>query len=386
MNIYNLSSNIRQYLEKKELKNKYYFPRNKIAKNLTKVLKDGGDSFILLKERRKGKTSFLLNELSKEASEDFYVFYHSFMKELKDKTAKEDFVENLNKFIQEVVLQKENKFLNNKKIEYVLKINMLKTFQLKVNGKIEKEINEDNLFDLFQVIKELSDKPILLLLDEIQEISLIRSKNENIGFIKDLRTNLDMNKNKIKTIFAGSSFNDLSNMFQNYNEPFYKFGGRLTFKDLEDDFLEYCIKIFEKETNKKLNFDDVKKIYEEVGKTPIDLIEILLDMEINDEDDIKKYFHLSNFKTLRQSKEIYQEMSEIEKVVIKRILFNGKMITSKNALEWMQNLTQQNEIKITADNVRYAIKKLKEKNIIINDKNDKIWKIINYELIRFLNI
>lgn len=386
MNIYNLSSNIRQYLEKQELKNKYYFPRKKVAENLTKVLKDGGDSFILLKERRKGKTSFLLNELSKEASNDFYVFYHSFMKELKDKTAKEDFVENLNKFIHEVVLQKENELIKHKKIDYSLKINMLKTFQLKINGKVEKEIEENNLFDLFEIMKEMSDKPILLLMDEIQEISLARSKNENIGFIKDLRTNLDMNKNKIKAIFAGSSFNDLSNMFQNYNEPFYKFGGRLTFKDLEDDFLEHCIKVFYKETNKTLNFDDVKKIYEEVGKTPIDLIEILLDMEINDEDDINKYFYFSNFKTLRQSKEIYQEMSEIEKVVIKRILFNGKMITSKNALEWMQNLTQQNEIKITADNVRYAIKKLKEKNIIINDKNDKIWKIINYELIRFLNI
>lgn len=386
MNIYNLSSNIRKYLEKQELKNKYYFPRKKVAENLTKVLKDGGDSFILLKERRKGKTSFLLNELSKEASNDFYVFYHFFMKELKDKTAKEDFVENLNKFIYEVVLQKENELIKHKKIDYSLKINMLKTFQLKINGKVEKEIEENNLFDLFEIMKEMSDKPILLLMDEIQEISLARSKNENIGFIKDLRTNLDMNKNKIKAIFAGSSFNDLSNMFQNYNEPFYKFGGRLTFKDLEDDFLEHCIKVFYKETNKTLNFDDVKKIYEEVGKTPIDLIEILLDMEINDEDDINKYFYFSNFKTLRQSKEIYQEMSEIEKVVIKRILFNGKMITSKNALEWMQNLTQQNEIKITADNVRYAIKKLKEKNIIINDKNDKIWKIINYELIRFLNI
>lgn len=231
----NKSITLRQYKVGNLIKSNYFYSRKEYAEKLMKSI-GNSHAIVLFEGRRKGKTTFLINDLASIASNDHYVFYYSFMLEEKDLlngNFKEDFIFKLNEFVNDVIFNEKNND-RIKKSEFEISLDLknplmfLNSFKVKYkreNISQEKIIRKLNLIDIFDLIKEFTDKKVLLILDEFQEVARFqKNQEEKIGFIKDLRTGLDLNKTVIKTVFTGSSYNDLSKLFSNYNEPFYKFG------------------------------------------------------------------------------------------------------------------------------------------------------------------
>lgn len=81
------------------------YERKELAKNFLSLLDKGTISLILYEARRKGKTTFVLNDLAKVAKKDHYVFY-SFMKKGIKSDFRLTFLENLRKFFIEEIYQK----------------------------------------------------------------------------------------------------------------------------------------------------------------------------------------------------------------------------------------------------------------------------------------
>lgn len=158
-----------------------------------------------------GKKTFLFNKAKKFVEQkDWYVFSFNF-EEWKDDI---DFILLLIDFLNKIT-NNENSFFN------LLKNSSKKDFY---------EIVKRNklLFDVVSIINEIAEvtnKPILMLLTEIYELE----KKENIGFIKSLRTGLDVNQGRIKIIFTASDEDKLKSMFHDYEKPFYLFCSEMDF-------------------------------------------------------------------------------------------------------------------------------------------------------------
>ena len=67
---------------------------------------------------------------------------------------------------------------------------------------------------------------------------------KNRDFIAALRTSLDINKDKIKVIFTGSSREGLRHMFSKSDAPFFHFGQNLPFPEFDQNFIEHLANIF----------------------------------------------------------------------------------------------------------------------------------------------
>lgn len=58
-------------------------------------------------------------------------------------------------------------------------------------------------------------------------------------FIAALRTGLDLNKDRVKAVFTGSSREGLRRMFSQASAPFFHFGQNLDFPDMDRGFTEH---------------------------------------------------------------------------------------------------------------------------------------------------
>lgn len=390
----NKSITLRQYKVGNLIKSNYFYSRKEYAEKLMKSI-GNSHAIVLFEGRRKGKTTFLINDLASIASNDHYVFYYSFMLEEKDLlngNFKEDFIFKLNEFMNDVIFNEKNND-RIKKSEFEISLDLknplmfLNSFKVKYkreNISQEKIIRKLNLIDIFDLIKEFTDKKVLLILDEFQEVARFqKNQEEKIGFIKDLRTGLDLNKTVIKTVFTGSSYNDLSKLFSNYNEPFYKFGFSTPLKSLDDDFVKHCLTVFENETGIKINLEDAIKIFKRMNGLPEDFINLLLYMELNDYKNIKDAYNEIHFLPSSDLDKMFLNLTEIEKEVLKIIyLKKGKGITNEENINRIKTFCKNEEI--NKNKIKNTVSKLKDKNLIVRKINSHNWELANYELIKFV--
>lgn len=390
----NKSITLRQYKVGNLIKSNYFYSRKEYAEKLMKSI-GNSHAIVLFEGRRKGKTTFLINDLASIASNDHYVFYYSFMLEEKDLlngNFKEDFIFKLNEFVNDVIFNEKNND-RIKKSEFEISLDLknplmfLNSFKVKYkreNISQEKIIRKLNLIDIFDLIKEFTDKKVLLILDEFQEVARFqKNQEEKIGFIKDLRTGLDLNKTVIKTVFTGSSYNDLSKLFSNYNEPFYKFGFSTPLKSLDDDFVKHCLTVFENETGIKINLEDAIKIFKRMNGLPEDFINLLLYMELNDYKNIKDAYNEIHFLPSSDLDKMFLNLTEIEKEVLKIIyLKKGKGITNEENINRIKTFCKNEEI--NKNKIKNTVSKLKDKNLIVRKINSHNWELANYELIKFV--
>lgn len=83
----------------------YFYPRKDYASRIVNSLHSMSNSFSLFQIRRKGKTTFLLDDLADVASDRFYVFYYSFMRgnNLEDNDLYQHFKKSLFDFLKTTI-------------------------------------------------------------------------------------------------------------------------------------------------------------------------------------------------------------------------------------------------------------------------------------------
>lgn len=386
----------------------YFYSRKDYASRIINSLHSMSNSFSLFQIRRKGKTTFLLDDLADVASDRFYVFYYSFMRgnNLEDYDLYQHFKKSLFDFLKTTICNQSIKVPKEKNI-FIKKIGLLS-----FNLEFDKEYNEKEIFekmdlsDIFLLMGEYSDKPILFLLDEFQEIAKFKN---SIDFLKTLRTELDIRKTYISCVFTGSSYNELDVLFNQYNHPFFRFTNKMDFPDLDNDFIYFCTDVFMnriKETNSfnelmknfrkitlednnetNFNEDDLKKwlnnnlikIFNETGKFPVIIKDILQKLEITlNLENLNEYAIDHNLNRENEdNRKIWINLSQIERNILFRIVKNKNKIGS--------TLSEDGFLKgVEKSKIDYAIRKLKQKNLILKEGKQS-WLITDQSFKRYID-
>jgi hypothetical protein len=107
-------------------------------------------------------------------------------------------------------------------------------------------------------------KPLLLIIDEAQVLAAAPHSN----FAHALRAGLDVRKDRLKVIFAGSSESTLRTMFGRSSEPFFNWAPLEPFPLLGRDFIEFMVKKVNTITKHQLSVKHAVDAFDQLHSTP----------------------------------------------------------------------------------------------------------------------
>jgi hypothetical protein len=136
-------------------------------------------------------------------------------------------------------------------------------------GSLEAELFTpmiDSAAALRELLRQLDrqKKPLLLVIDEAQ----VLARADHSDFAHALRAALDIRKDRIKVIFAGSSETTLREMFARASEPFYNWAALEPFPLLDDEFVAFTIKLMNSMARNRLTLEQGKHAFNELHRTP----------------------------------------------------------------------------------------------------------------------
>ena len=340
-----------------------YFPRSELAERLLSSLKDGIlHAITLFAPRRMGKTQFLLNDVKPKAEKlGFNVFYFSFM----DRTSNElsnVFTRELIHFLDVVDGKTNNLFDKLKAID-------LMGVSVELQDKNQTKLDELSLVQIINAITESSDKPVLMLLDEVQELARV---SHTIGLIRSLRTGLDINQQKIKVIFTGSSTNGLRAMFNDNKAPFFHFAHPLYFPNLGKDFTDFLADIYHSRTGQEIDKNQFYELFERFNFTPLYMRSIAQDMIINPNLSLRQAseYRITQMSELGDSVKIWQELSSIEREILKSVVNGENALYSKEKRAYFAKALGIEDI--SSSTIQGKVRKLERKELITRNANGTI--------------
>jgi hypothetical protein len=136
-------------------------------------------------------------------------------------------------------------------------------------GSLEAELAQpavDKAAALREVLKQLDGqrKPLLLVIDEAQ----VLARADHSDFAHALRAALDIRKDRIKVIFAGSSETTLRDMFARASEPFYNWAPLEPFPLLGDEFVAFTVTLMNSMARHVLTLQQARQAFDELHRTP----------------------------------------------------------------------------------------------------------------------
>ncbi|MGF6971480.1 hypothetical protein OKW43_008575 [Paraburkholderia sp. WC7.3g] len=138
-----------------------------------------------------------------------------------------------------------------------------------VEGSLQAELGSadaDSATALRAVLRQLDKqkRSLLLVIDEAQ----VLARADHGDFAHALRAALDIRKDRIKVIFAGSSETTLREMFARASEPFYNWAALEPFPLLGDEFVAFTIKLMNSMARQRLTLEQGKLAFDELHRTP----------------------------------------------------------------------------------------------------------------------
>lgn len=355
-----------------ESRDSLYFPRSELAKRLLVSLKDGiTHAITLFAPRRMGKTQFLLKDVKPLAEEmSFNVFYFSFMDQIHG-NSQTAFFQALADYLVEI---------SSGKSQLLEKLQKVELFGVGI------ELNEQKkaeLVSVSQFINELvkaSKKPILMLLDEIQEVARIKDNNE---LVRSLRTGLDRHQERVKVIFTGSSTNGLRAMFNDNKAPFFHFAHALDFPNLDRKFTDFLADIYTDRTGNQLNKNRFFELFEQVNFTPLYLRAITQDMILNPDlslEEAAKY-RLAQINQHSGIEQIWRTLSDLERQMLCLI---AQDVGSLYSAEIRQDLANKLGIEaLSSSSIQGKLRKLERADLITRDSRNEL-KINNPHILMWI--
>jgi len=137
-------------------------------------------------------------------------------------------------------------------------------------GSLEAELGQSSAASaanaLHHVLRALDKqkKTLLLVIDEAQ----ILAHAMHSDFAHALRAALDIRKDKVKVVFAGSSETTLRAMFARSSEPFYNWAALEPFPLLDEEFVKFTIEKMNSIAKNTLTLSQGRTAFEELHRTP----------------------------------------------------------------------------------------------------------------------
>lgn len=322
----------------------WHFPRKELAEKLTNAIKYNIiHSFTLFAPRRIGKTYFLSYDLKPALDNLGYkTIYFSFGNQIGS---------HLNQF-RNSLTQNIDKSLFSK-----LKIKEVNFPWCKISISQNSTFSELSILELLSVLAHEAEKrnsQIVLMLDEIQE--LINVENAE-GFIGELRTALDLNKNYVKVIFTGSSRHGLRKMFSDNKAPFFHFGTSLIMEPFGKEFTDFLAKTYHHITGKTIDEDAFYKIFTKLNFVTLSIREFLSFYIMCSNTSLEDAYR--GFESEKFDKNGYvsywNSLSSAEKILLLGLVNNLRNFYSERFYDFVLH---QYKIEITQGRIQNALNKL----------------------------
>lgn len=218
----------------------WHFSRSELARRTLTLLAAGpARALTLFAPRRTGKTEFLIKDLGPLAeAEGHRVIYVSFWQEPLSPLAA--LLHALETSLEQGTfadrLKRAGRAISPK---LQLSIPMVGRAEVGVD-ELRGKPPSDLLLHLDDLLGRAStrNKPTILLLDEVQELA--RSP-DNHALVAALRTSLDKRTERIRTVFTGSSREDLAAMFAARQAPFFHFATPIDLPPLGEPFVNHIL-------------------------------------------------------------------------------------------------------------------------------------------------
>ncbi|HVE43851.1 MAG TPA: hypothetical protein VNC84_01775 [Gammaproteobacteria bacterium] len=245
--------------------NNWHFARPELANNYINLFEIGLTSAkCLFARRRMGKTEFLKQDLIPAAKKAGYIVVYSNLWELEINPAIA--------LVSEIYKAVEPKGFNKIWANLSRPVNKIKAsgkIAGIAEGAIEADLNDTKklsgtlLMEAMNAFDKTKSKMILLI-DEAQVLAY----EENAHFAHALRAALDIRKERIKVIFAGSSETTLRRMFGVASEPFYNWAPIEPFELLGVAFVQAMVEKVNKISKFPLEIDKAIEAFTKLKHTP----------------------------------------------------------------------------------------------------------------------
>ena len=248
----------------------WHWPRTDFAEKTLHLLMAGpARALTMFGPRRTGKTQFLIEDLGPLAeSKGHRVVYASFWQ-----TALTPMAVLLNELEKAV---RRGSFLDRVKATAADLSPKIKLSGQVPGASLKGEIDltrigtpppSDLLLYLDDLIDRLARKrrPLLLLLDEIQELA---RHAEQRPLVAALRSSLDVQRAGVRVLFTGSSKEGLRALFSNREAPFFHFATQLDLPQLDDAFVHHLLGAFKKSSGRALDAEAAQRAFEGLHHNP----------------------------------------------------------------------------------------------------------------------
>jgi hypothetical protein len=244
--------------------NDWHYARPDLANKYLQLFEMGLTSARgLFARRRMGKTEFLKKDFIPAAQAKGYLVVYVNLWDLE--------IDPATALISEFYKAFENKGLKKFLTKFKPSINKVKASgnitglggSLEVDLTTQKKITGTMLMEAMTAFDKTKYQMILVI-DEAQVLAY----SENSHFAHALRAALDIRKDRIKVMFAGSSENTLRRMFGVASEPFYNWAPLESFELLGQEFVESMVERVNKISKYPLSLEDALAVFSELKNTP----------------------------------------------------------------------------------------------------------------------
>ena len=340
----------------------WHYSRSELAEQYLSLVALGITSnFAIIAPRRKGKTLFILQDLSPLAQKKNYLpVYASLWQNIN--APHEGLISALEEATQTLDKKRSLSRLLQSKIKKTTVSNeLLGKMEIEFADNPTKPTNKELAY-LDQLLSSLVEKAgrrtVLLLIDEVQHLSTSSSFDP---LAHTLRTMLDKRQGKVKSIFTGSSRHYMNLLFNESQSPFYHFVESVPFPDLENGFIEFLREKLAKSHDVAVAVKPLIKAFSNMDQSPYWMMKLIL--------------HLVTFKTSVEKAQEYvlqlmeategfellaKKMKPIDRIVFLALCDNANPFSR----ELMARIDEETDVKGVQSNIQRAIKRLSEANLI----------------------
>ena len=341
---------------------KWHYPRTDLANNLLDRFAIGlTERISILAPRRKGKTQFLLKDLTPAAMDQKYsVLYASFWSNLNHPhlALLNDLRELHKKSFRKSAF---TQLLNAKITSLSLELSPLARGEILFADNPE-SANADELSEIEHLVGSIvgsGKRKLLLILDEIQHLA---SESAFLPLTHALRTTLDKRHDTIKAVFSGSSRSGMNMLFSEKHAAFYQFADVMDFPDLKMDFINFMADIAEQDYRVTLDKQELWHAFKSLDASPY-WFRKLLERLILGQDHTVKSALLSvsaMLATVDNYDSIWRSLKDIDKHVYIMSAY-GKSLYTKESIAQLSQLLGRS---ITKSNIQKSITRLTQQHLL----------------------
>lgn len=335
----------------------WHFPRPELAQTYLDLFMTGpGGPLTLFSPRRTGKTWFLLNDLGPAAERrKFFVLYVDLWQDRVDPT--QALIAALDEAIDQITVPKSK--LRSRLATTVKRVSAMGASVDFGEEPVRKRPASPYLqvdFLLKEIVR-LAKRPVLLMLDEIQQLG---SAKDGEVIVSALRSTLTKLHGKVFALFTGSSERKLRELFARVKAPLYEFSSHVVFPLLGDDFVHFIAEKHRASTKRKLDEKLLRTAFRALDQRPKPFVDMVLDMIKQNSTDVAKFASLH--ASSREDFAVWWNgLRPLEQLVLWRIAA-GAPVSSKEALESYAETLGVSQV--SPGSIYHALNKLRHNHLI----------------------